>query len=43
MRAGVAIGLGFGFEGKALDKTPRKAASLLSDAGCGRRVGEVIV
>ena len=40
---GVAIGLGFGFEGKPLDKATRKAASLFPDARCGCRVGEVIV
>lgn len=40
---GVAIGLGFGFEGKPLDKATRKAASLLSDTRGGRCVGEVIV
>lgn len=41
--ARVAIGLGFGFEGKTLDKATGKAASLLPDAGCGRCVGQVIV
>lgn len=41
--AGVAIGLGFGFEGKTLDKATRKAASLLPDARCGCRVGQVVV
>lgn len=40
---GVAIGLGFGFEGKPLDKATRKAARLLPDTRCGRGVGEVIV
>lgn len=41
--ARVAIGFGFGFKGKTLDKATGKAASLLPDARCGRCVGQVVM
>lgn len=39
----VAIGLGFGFEGKTLDEAAGKAASLLADTGGGCGIGEVVM
>lgn len=39
----VAIGLGFGFEGKTLDEAAGEAAGLLADTGGGCGIGEVVV